>query len=81
MVGSGSKVILAVDDEQDNLDLVKRILSGYDVRSFTCPQDALEQIADISPAGIIVDFRMPKLDGVAFVRRARTKGAGRIGSP
>lgn len=68
------KIVLAVDDEPDNLDLIVRILSRYDVRPFTDPRIALEQAKDLSPVAIVVDYRMPGMNGLELVRRLREMG-------
>ena len=68
------KIVLAVDDEPDNLDLIVRTLSRYDVRPFTDPRIALEHAKDLSPVAIVVDYRMPGMNGLELVRRLREMG-------
>ena len=67
--------LFAVDDEPSILRLFERFLSSqYNVRTFIDPADALAAIVREAPEGLIVDYRMPHMNGVELVRRAR--GAG-----
>ena len=71
---SKRKIVIAVDDEPDNLDLIVRILSRYDVRPFTDPRVALESAKTVKPVAIVVDYRMPGMNGLELVRRCRESG-------
>jgi two-component system, OmpR family, response regulator len=66
-------VVFAIDDEQSNLDLIKRALRSYDVELFVDPMKVLEYDAK-EPAALIVDYRMPQVDGVTLVRKLRERG-------
>lgn len=68
------RIVIAVDDEPDNLDLIVRILSRYDVRAFTDPRVALEHAVELHPVAIVVDYRMPGMNGLDLVRRCRERG-------
>lgn len=59
------KVILAVDDESDVLDLLsKRLISaGYDVLTKTSGTAAIEAAKKEKPDLIILDILMPEMDG------------------
>lgn len=59
------KVILAVDDEKDVLELLsKRLLSaGYDVITKTSGKAAIEAAKEEKPDLIILDILMPEMDG------------------
>ena len=58
------KVIVVVDDVEENVQLLKRVLrSEYDVLEFTDTKKALETIANVHPAAIISDQRMPVMNG------------------
>lgn len=60
-----SKLVLVVDDEEDFLYEVKRMLemAGLNVATATSGIEALEMLADISPDLILLDVMMPKMTG------------------
>lgn len=59
------KRILVVDDEQDILLLVTKILEtvGYDVVTACDGIEALEKVRKVSPDLVILDLMLPGLDG------------------
>ncbi len=65
--------ILVVDDEPGIALLCKRILSraGYDVVSETDPRAAIEQLQQIHVDLLLVDIRMPEVDGFDVISRAQ----------
>lgn len=67
-------IVVAVDDEPDNLELVVRILSKYDVRTFTDPRTALVEAVQLKPIALVVDYRMPGMTGLDLVRECRKQG-------
>lgn len=69
--------ILAIDDDQANLELLRRILEpqGYtDLRTTTDPLRATEILEEFEPDLILLDLRMPGMDGFELLEilRART---------
>jgi DNA-binding NtrC family response regulator len=73
--GGVPPIVYAVDDEPDNVEFLSRALSKhYDVRSFTEPAKALETVRKVPPVGLVVDYRMPKMNGVELVRAIRQQG-------
>lgn len=66
--------ILVVEDVPNILDLLDITLrfKGYKVITARNGQEALERIAEQSPALIITDILMPKMDGYALVQKLRT---------
>ena len=70
--------VVVVDDDEPNLKLyaavVKRVL-GEDAVAFENPLQALERLDDLRPALIVVDYQMPELDGLTFIRELRAKPA------
>jgi CheY-like chemotaxis protein len=68
--------VLVVDDDTSILDTVSAILSGegYDVVSVTSGQEALEAVARKQPAVILLDMRMPVMDGWAVARALHAQG-------
>lgn len=69
--------ILVVEDDQALNDAYKAILSsvGYNVETSFNGQEALDLLAggNFVPAVILLDLRMPVLDGVGFLREYKPK--------
>ena len=68
-----AKKLLLVDDDLDfiqilEFDLKKR---GYEVATACNGEDGLEKLKIHKPALIILDIKMPKMDGYTFVRRLK----------
>jgi two-component system chemotaxis response regulator CheY len=68
-----SDYVLVVDDDEAICDLVELVLDdeGYTVTCCTDPADALRLVAQRPPALILLDLRMPAMDGEDFVRACR----------
>ena len=68
--------ILVVDDEQNAREALCTILTeeGYEVREAGDGERALELVADFAPDVVLADVRMPKMDGITLVQRARAAG-------
>jgi|GEM_PF-643620 len=68
-----SRDILIVDDEVANLKLLSQILSqhGYQVRPAERPQLAIDSAINQPPALILLDVKMPGMDGFEVCRRLR----------
>ena len=68
--------VLVVDDDTSILDTVSSILSGegYDVVSASSGQEALDAVARKLPLLILLDMRMPVMDGWAVARALRGQG-------
>lgn len=67
---------LIVDDSRVARVMVTRALSGsYDVAQADSAESALELLADSEPfVLLVVDWNMPGMTGVEFVRRLRMSG-------
>ncbi len=66
--------VLVVDDNGANALLYERVIAklpGCVCRSFNDPSQALEWCTTQIPSLLIVDYAMPVLDGIEFVRRFR----------
>jgi len=75
--GEGNnETVLVVDDDTSILDTVSAILSGegYDVVSAASGQEALDAVARKRPVVILLDMRMPVMDGWAVARALRSRG-------
>src|SRR6185369_4865190 len=66
--------VLVVDDDADSRDAVSRLLmkSGYSVRSAHNGREALIAVATIVPDVIVLDVRMPEMDGMEFLQVIRS---------
>jgi two-component system, chemotaxis family, chemotaxis protein CheY len=67
--------VLVVDDDTSILDTVSSILSGegYDVVSAATGEEALAAVARKQPLLILLDMRMPIMDGWEFARVYRAQ--------
>jgi CheY-like chemotaxis protein len=65
--------ILVVDDDESIRQIVQLCLSdeGYDVSEAANGQAALELLDSFRPSLILLDLRMPVMDGWEFARRYR----------
>ncbi|MCM8776641.1 MAG: response regulator [Candidatus Omnitrophica bacterium] len=65
--------ILIVDDDQDFVQLLEFDLKkhGYDVTVALNGEEGLEKIKAQKPGLIILDIKMPKVDGYTFVRHLK----------
>lgn len=68
--------ILIVDDDPAILETVSDILSeeGYPVARTASSLEGLALAERLAPALILLDMRMPQLDGWQFARRLRDRG-------
>jgi two-component system, cell cycle response regulator DivK len=69
---SGERV-LVVEDNQLNMKLLRDVLrrSGYDVLEATTGRSAIRLAAQRAPALVLMDVRLPDLDGIEALRRLR----------
>lgn len=70
---SSGKRILAVDDEEDFLDLVKLNLEkvGYLVRTVSDAREALAVAREFRPNLLLLDIVMPHMDGLELLKALR----------
>lgn len=66
-------LVLVVDDERDILELVTRRLeqAGYEVHTADRGERALELVKRIKPDIIVLDVRMPGMNGYEVTRQIR----------
>jgi len=71
--------ILIVDDDETVLQTFAKALSleGYDVRTAASPLVGLEEAEQSVPDAILLDLRMPFVNGFGFLYRLRALGAHR----
>jgi two-component system, chemotaxis family, chemotaxis protein CheY len=65
--------ILVIDDDESIRQIVRLFLSdeGYEVVEASNGQVALDALEDFRPSLILLDLRMPVMDGWEFARRYR----------
>ena len=78
--GGPPRLIIVVDDDEAVREVCADGLrdAGYEVEAFARGDDALRAVARATVAVLVVDWRMPGLDGAEVARRARalTPGLG-----
>lgn len=78
--GEGPQRILVVDDEKDILTSVKTFLEGaidrLEVATATSGAEALAYMEETPVDLILSDYRMPEMDGLEFLAKAREIRAG-----
>jgi two-component system, OmpR family, alkaline phosphatase synthesis response regulator PhoP len=73
MANKPTQKVLAVDDEESILELLKYNLEkqGYDVRTASEGQEAVDIAKKFHPDLVLLDIMMPKMDGVEACRQIR----------
>lgn len=68
--------ILLIDDEINTIRVLSEILKkqGYEVFSSQTAEEGLDKIIHILPETIIVDYRLPGMNGVKFLEEFNKKG-------
>jgi DNA-binding response OmpR family regulator len=71
--GNPSASILIVDDDEAVTQTFARMLrmEGFTVRTAINAESGLTEVAENQPDAIILDLRMPLVDGLGFLRRLR----------
>ena len=70
--GSTSKILIVDDDEAVTETFARMLrLEGYQVRTAGSAQQGLVEAEQSRPDAIILDLRMPLVDGLGFLRRLR----------
>src|SRR3990167_3435170 len=62
-----------VDDEPFNLDLLEQELTdqGYAVERAADGEEALQKVETVLPDVILLDYMMPKMNGIEVVKRLK----------
>ena len=71
--------ILVVDDKEDNREFLCQLLApaGFDVRQAVDGADAVKQFGEWLPQLILMDLKMPVMDGYEAIRRVRACAGGK----
>jgi DNA-binding response OmpR family regulator len=69
----GQNKILLVDDEIDACLTFKRMLeeNGFDTDAYDKPQDALQNFKSGTYDLVVLDIKMPKMDGIKLYQEIR----------
>jgi DNA-binding NtrC family response regulator len=71
--------ILFVDDEEDLVENVRDFFRDYPLRAFTDPEAALKELENEFYDVLVVDYRMPKMNGLDLLLEAKKRRAYRYG--
>lgn len=71
--GRAAATILLVDDDEGVIQSFARMLAleGFDVHTAMTAETGLRHVHAVKPDAIILDLRMPQVDGLDFLRRLR----------
>jgi len=75
---SNARILIVDDDETVLRTFAKALtLEGYDVRTAASPLVGLEEAEQSAPDAILLDLRMPFVNGFGFLYRLRALGGHR----
>jgi len=79
MPETASKILIVDDDEGVTQTFARMLrLEGYQVRTAINAENGLREAEDCHPDAIILDLRMPLVDGLGFLRRLRAHDEQRL---
>ncbi len=70
---SDNKIVLIIDDDKSILRTFSRLLAknGYEVEMAETGKEALEKVRKRSYAVLLIDFRLPDMDGTDLLEKIR----------
>src|SRR4029077_20298726 len=71
-MATGERIVV-IDDNANDLQVTRRFLErhGYVVSAATSGEDGLQLAASMMPDALVVDYRMPGMDGFEVTRRIK----------
>jgi two-component system, sensor histidine kinase and response regulator len=68
--------ILVVEDHEDTRAILKAMLThnGYDVVEVETAEDMFERLESVNPDLVVLDVRLPGMDGCAALQKLRADG-------
>ena len=80
LTSAAEKRILIVDDEPGILEYLEVILKkeGFQIETAADGQDALQKILKLRPDLIILDLKLPKIQGLELLRILQANDAGHV---
>jgi CheY-like chemotaxis protein len=71
--------VLVADDKEDNRELLSQMLApvGFQIRQVADGEDAVKEFEMWNPSLILMDLRMPVVDGYEAIRRIRASVRGK----
>jgi two-component system response regulator FixJ len=75
-VAAGGRVAYVIDDDRDIRVSLRMLLqeNGIDARPFLAATDFLDELADLRPGPVLLDVRMPGMDGLALLEELAQLG-------
>jgi len=76
----GSERILLVDDEENARSALNSLLTdeGYEIQEAKDGEEALRLLDQFAPAVVLADLRMPRMDGLTLLRKAKEQGSDAV---
>ena len=70
------KTVLLTDDNEDIIELIKLILkdTGYQLATAADGNQAVAYCLENDPDVVLMDLKMPNLDGIAAIKKLRAEG-------
>lgn len=74
-----AKILLLIEDDKILIDMYQKLLlnHGYDVRIAMDGVDGLKKALEYHPDIILLDIRMPKMDGMTMLKHLRNNAWGK----
>src|SRR5436190_2583767 len=74
MTNGAPERIVIIDDNANDLQVTRRFLErkGYLVSGATSGEEGLALISRLMPDAVVVDYRMPVMDGFELTRRVKS---------
>jgi two-component system, chemotaxis family, chemotaxis protein CheY len=75
-MNSNSPSLLVLDDDEVFIGLLKRIVKHDDctVQGFSDQLQCLDYLSHTEPSHLVVDYRMPKINGIQFLAMLKSQG-------